>query len=130
MLPATANTTALQAEAALDKLLEYGWLPDSNVLHASHYRFATNSIAMTYANAAGRFSVADNVCGYSFANTDAATGLLYVNTDAHRFDEEMKMTEQPLASLPLERVRPPRHVLDAIMSSYREGSAPVGAGGG
>jgi hydroxybutyrate-dimer hydrolase len=76
LLPASANTTALQAEAALDKLLDYGWLPDSNVLHASHYRFATNSIAMTYANAAGRFSVADNVCGYSFANTDAATGAV------------------------------------------------------
>ena len=27
---------------------------------------------MTYSNAYGRFSVADNVCGFSFANTDAA----------------------------------------------------------
>jgi hydroxybutyrate-dimer hydrolase len=71
LLPASATTTALQAEAALDKLIEYGWQPDSNVLHASHYRFATNAIVMTYANAHGRFSVADNVCGFSFANTDA-----------------------------------------------------------
>jgi hydroxybutyrate-dimer hydrolase len=76
LLPATANTLALQAEAALDKLLEYGWVVDSNVLHASHYRFATNGIVMTYANAAGRFSVADNVCGFSFANTDAVTGAV------------------------------------------------------
>jgi hydroxybutyrate-dimer hydrolase len=72
LLPASANTLALQAEAALDKLLEYGWLPDSNVLHASHYRFATNAIAVTYSNTYGRFSVADNLCGFSFANTDAA----------------------------------------------------------
>lgn len=70
LLPASANTLALQAEAALDKLLDYGWTPDANVLHASHYRFATNAIVMTYANAHGRFSVADNVCGFSFANTD------------------------------------------------------------
>jgi len=27
-------------------------------------------------------------------------------------------------------VRPPKSVLDSIMASYREGSAPVGAGGG
>jgi 2-oxoglutarate ferredoxin oxidoreductase subunit beta len=58
------------------------------------------------------------------------TGLLYVNTDTHRFDQEMQMIEEPLASLPLERARPPKSVLDSIMASYREGSAPVGAGGG
>ena len=74
LLPATATTLAQQADAALDKLHDYGWLPDSDVLHLSHYRFATNSIVMTYANAAGRFSVADNVCGFSFANTNAVTG--------------------------------------------------------
>src|SRR6266550_7338478 len=63
-------------DAALDKLHDYGWLPDSDVLHASHYRFATNSIVMTYANAYGRFSVADNVCGFSFANTDATGNVI------------------------------------------------------
>jgi 2-oxoglutarate ferredoxin oxidoreductase subunit beta len=58
------------------------------------------------------------------------TGLLYVNTAAHRFDDEMHLVEEPLSGLPLERVRPAKSVLDQIMSSYREGSAPVGAGGG
>jgi 2-oxoglutarate ferredoxin oxidoreductase subunit beta len=58
------------------------------------------------------------------------TGLLYVNTHAHRFDDEMKLVEAPLATLPLDSVRPAKSVLDAIMASYREGSAPVGAGGG
>lgn len=76
LLPASATTLAQQADAALDKLIEYGWLPDSNVLHASHYRFATNSIVVTYANAYGRFSVADNVCGFSFANTDAVGSVI------------------------------------------------------
>ncbi len=72
LLPASASTLAMQAEASLDKLIDYGYQPDSNVLHASHYRFITPSLAMTYSNSYGRFSVADNVCGYSFANTDAA----------------------------------------------------------
>src|SRR5215831_11480497 len=58
------------------------------------------------------------------------TGLLYVNTDTHRFDAEMNLLDTPLASLPLDRVRPPKSVLDSIMVSYREGSAPAGAGGG
>jgi 2-oxoglutarate ferredoxin oxidoreductase subunit beta len=58
------------------------------------------------------------------------TGLLYVDTGARSFDEEMKLIEEPLAGLPLERVRPAKPVLESIMRSYREGSAPVGAGGG
>ena len=41
-------------------------------MHASHYAFATPPVAGTYANAYGRFSVADNLCGYSYAATDAA----------------------------------------------------------
>ena len=63
---------AAQADDALAKLRAYGWLADSNPLHASHYRFATNAIAVTYSNALGRFSVADNLCGFSFANTAAS----------------------------------------------------------
>ena len=79
LLPASATTLAQQADAALDKLHEYGWLPDSDVLQASHYRFATNSIVVTYSNAYGRFSVADNVCGFSMANTDAAGNVAAQN---------------------------------------------------
>ena len=67
----TTATTALRAEEALDKLLAYGWEPDSNVLQPSHYVFATTSITMTYSNAHGRFSVLDNLCGLSFAYTPA-----------------------------------------------------------
>jgi hydroxybutyrate-dimer hydrolase len=68
----TTATTALRAEEALDKLLGYGWEPESNVLQPSHYSFATPSITTTYSNAHGRFSVLDNLCGLSFAYTSAA----------------------------------------------------------
>ncbi len=68
----TAGTTVGQATEALDKLRAYGYLAESDLLQPTMYRFATNAIAVTYTNAYGRFSVADNICGFSFANTDAA----------------------------------------------------------
>ena len=58
------------------------------------------------------------------------TGLLYVDPATRRFDDEMQLGEAPLATLPLDRVRPAKSVLDAIMRSFREGSAPVASGGG
>lgn len=67
----TSATLALQAEEALDKLLAYGWEPDTIRLQVSHWRFASPAIAMTYSNTHGRFSVLDNLCGLSFAYTDA-----------------------------------------------------------
>ncbi|MCC7217110.1 MAG: D-(-)-3-hydroxybutyrate oligomer hydrolase [Burkholderiales bacterium] len=69
----TGNTTAELAADAMNQLQAYGWQPESNLLHASHYAFATFSITMTYSNTYGRFSVRDNLCGLSFAATDAAT---------------------------------------------------------
>jgi hydroxybutyrate-dimer hydrolase len=68
----TGTTTAERAADALSKMRAYGWEPESDILHLTHYRFAVPSIVMTYANAYGRFGVADNLCGVSFANTDAA----------------------------------------------------------
>jgi len=67
----TGATLAAQADAALAKLNSYGWQAESNFFQQSHYRFATNSIAVTYVNTYGRFSVTDNVCGFSMANTTA-----------------------------------------------------------
>jgi hydroxybutyrate-dimer hydrolase len=69
-------TLAEQADDELAKLRAYGWQPESNFLQQSHYRFATNAIAVTYTNAAGRFSVLDNLCGFSFANTDASGNVI------------------------------------------------------
>ena len=68
----TGTTTTEQAASALDALIAAGWQPESNVLQASHYSFATLSVGLTYANTYGRFSVKDNVCGYSFGATGAA----------------------------------------------------------
>ena len=67
----TGTTTAEQAASAMAKLIEAGWQPESNVLQASHYSFATLSVGLTYANTYGRFSAKDNLCGYSFAATGA-----------------------------------------------------------
>jgi hydroxybutyrate-dimer hydrolase len=80
----TASTQAAQADEALALLRAYGWEAESNPLHASHYALATPGIAVTYANAYGRFGVRDNLCGFSFAATGAdlkpvaATGLASV----------------------------------------------------
>ncbi|MBC7513563.1 MAG: D-(-)-3-hydroxybutyrate oligomer hydrolase [Herminiimonas sp.] len=63
----TGNTTAEQAASAQAGLLAAGWQPESNELQASMYAFATPPIAMTYSNTYGRFSVKDNVCGFSFS---------------------------------------------------------------
>jgi hydroxybutyrate-dimer hydrolase len=76
-----STTLAAQAEEALDKLLAYGWEPDTIPLQVSHWRFATASIVMTYANTYGRFSVTDNLCGFSFAYT-GATGAPIAPTAA------------------------------------------------
>jgi hydroxybutyrate-dimer hydrolase len=65
-------TTQAQADDALAKLQAYGWEPDSDLLHASHWSLtATPAVTVTYANAHGRFRVSDNLCGFSFGPVDA-----------------------------------------------------------
>ena len=70
------TTVTERADSALDQMRKQGWQAESDFLQQSMFRFATNAIAVTYVNAAGRFSVADNVCGFSFANTDAAGSVV------------------------------------------------------
>ncbi|MFM2056018.1 MAG: hypothetical protein RLY71_403 [Pseudomonadota bacterium] len=74
-LLAGADTTA-QADEALAKLHAYGWQREQDFFHQSHFRFATNSIVVTYVNSYGKFSVTDNVCGYSMANTNATGDVI------------------------------------------------------
>jgi hydroxybutyrate-dimer hydrolase len=63
---------ATQANNALQALLDAGWQPESNLLHASHWGLqATPGVAVTYANAYARARVTDNLCGFSFATTGA-----------------------------------------------------------
>lgn len=77
----TASTQAAQADESLQKLRDAGWEADSDLLHASHY--GTYAIlAMFYANMYGKFSVTDNLCGYSLAPTVAATGEVSTLTAA------------------------------------------------
>ena len=40
------------------------------------YRVATNAIVVTYTNTYARASVADNLCAFSFANTNAAGAVI------------------------------------------------------
>jgi hydroxybutyrate-dimer hydrolase len=65
----SATTTAAQADEALAKIRAAGWLPESDLLLASHYAFAVPAIAVTYVNTYAQANVADNICGYGFAAT-------------------------------------------------------------
>ncbi|HWU90289.1 MAG TPA: 3-hydroxybutyrate oligomer hydrolase family protein, partial [Kofleriaceae bacterium] len=68
----SGTTTQEQADAALAKLADYGWSdPIVNALHASHYRLSDVYVTFGYVAAYGKFSVGDNVCGFSLANVDA-----------------------------------------------------------
>ena len=48
-----------------------------------------------------------------------ATGILYVEPDKDDFLTLLNLVDEPLATLPLERVRPGREVLDEFMDSLR-----------
>lgn len=70
----TATTPAAQADEALARLRGYGYSPESDAIYTSLAALETYSaIAVTYANSYARASVADNLCGYSFAAIDAAS---------------------------------------------------------
>jgi 2-oxoglutarate ferredoxin oxidoreductase subunit beta len=53
------------------------------------------------------------------AKGEVLTGVLYVNTEAPSFVEQLQMTDRPLATLPQEQVRPPPAVLDEVMAGLR-----------
>jgi len=63
------SSTLAQQDAESQRIInEYGILPDANLVLPSHYTLSVvQGIAVTYANSYGRFSVLDNLCGYSFA---------------------------------------------------------------
>src|SRR6478609_10951033 len=48
-----------------------------------------------------------------------ATGLIYIEPDRDDFLTQLHVVDEPLATLPLERVRPSREALDEIMESLR-----------
>jgi 2-oxoglutarate/2-oxoacid ferredoxin oxidoreductase subunit beta len=55
----------------------------------------------------------------SVARGEYATGLIYVEPDKPDFLSLLNVVDEPLASLPQERTRPPREALEAIMDSLR-----------
>jgi len=63
----TATTTTDQAIEAQQIINNYGILTEQNLVQPGYW-FANvpQSISVTYANAYGRFSVADNLCDFSF----------------------------------------------------------------
>ena len=80
-------STAEQAADALSKLRAAGFNPESDTLHNAHYGFGNAVIiSMMYANAYGRFSVTDNVCGMSAGAVAAGVPVaLPVNGKAASF---------------------------------------------
>ena len=50
---------------------------------------------------------------------EVLTGVLFVDTKAPSFVEVLSVTDAPLATLPPERTRPPRAVLEEIVASLR-----------
>ena len=48
-----------------------------------------------------------------------ATGVLYVEPAKYDFTTLLNLVDEPLATLPLDRVRPPKEVLDSIMESLK-----------
>jgi 2-oxoglutarate/2-oxoacid ferredoxin oxidoreductase subunit beta len=50
---------------------------------------------------------------------EVLTGVLYVNTEKPNFLEMLHLADEPLATLPQSKVRPPKEVLDQIMEEMR-----------
>ncbi len=69
----TPEDRAAEAQRIIN---DYGILTEQNLLQPSHHFIhVIEGIAVTYANASGRFSVQDNLCGFSFAAIDPETKM-------------------------------------------------------
>lgn len=73
----SGNTLAEQAASALSKIRAHGYAEAQDWGIASHDSAGVlnlwRALQATYASAYGRFAIEDNVCGVSFAATDATT---------------------------------------------------------
>jgi len=66
-----AGDLAGQAREAQDRLLAYGFDPETAVLNAAGYLIGPDATAAKYASDHGRFGVERRICGYSYASVDA-----------------------------------------------------------
>ena len=64
-------------------------------------------------------SEALRVLGEAHDKEEVVTGLFYVDTKRESFIDQLNLVDEPLATLPESRVRPPRAVLDEVMESLR-----------
>jgi len=48
-----------------------------------------------------------------------ATGLIYIEPDRDDFLEQLNIIDEPLATLPLEKIRPGKEALEEIMEGLR-----------
>jgi 2-oxoglutarate ferredoxin oxidoreductase subunit beta len=55
----------------------------------------------------------------SEAKGEVLTGVLYLNTTKPTFLQHLNLTDEPVATLPESRVRPPKAVLEAVMDELR-----------
>jgi hydroxybutyrate-dimer hydrolase len=70
----TSKTIEERAKEAQEIINRCGILKEQNLIQPSHHFMQIGEgIAVTYANAYGRFGVEDNLCGYSFAAADPET---------------------------------------------------------
>jgi 2-oxoglutarate ferredoxin oxidoreductase subunit beta len=46
------------------------------------------------------------------------TGIFYINTQKQDFTSLLNLVDEPLATLPEERVRPGREALEGLMQAY------------
>jgi len=53
------------------------------------------------------------------ARGEFPTGVLYIEPDKDDLIAQMNLVDEPLAFLPLDKVRPGRDVLDAVMEEHR-----------
>lgn len=67
----SGNDLASRQADALAKLKAYGWTADADPLQGLH-ALTNILVAVTYVNAYGKFSVTDNVCGFSWGTADAS----------------------------------------------------------
>ncbi len=51
--------------------------------------------------------------------SEFATGVIYVEPDKEDFVDLMNLVDEPLATLPVERIRPPKSALDELMEELR-----------
>jgi 2-oxoglutarate ferredoxin oxidoreductase subunit beta len=53
------------------------------------------------------------------ARGEFATGIIYIEPDKDDFITQLNLVDEPLAFLPIDKIRPGREVLDAVMEEHR-----------